>query len=114
MAQGNAKAGRMSTKQIREDFRLKGDDYYRRNYAGNNNPLRSARMEILYNIFSSVDIASRDVLDAGAGPAVLYEMITRFGGGYFASDISIDNIMAAHKRIGDFNGVVADTCRLPF
>jgi ubiquinone/menaquinone biosynthesis C-methylase UbiE len=98
---------------IKRQFSEKGETYFQENYLGKN-PLRERRMDVLKKIFADLSVASKAFLDAGAGPAVLYEMITSLNGNYFASDISIDNLKAARSRVGDFPCVVADTCSLPF
>jgi SAM-dependent methyltransferase len=53
------------------------------------------------------------VLEAGAGPAVLGEVLRARAATYVALDLSLDNLVAARERIGEFAGVVGDLTALP-
>lgn len=99
---------------IKKQFEEKKDSYFESNYSGNKNPGRTQRMALLDACFDRLNIRGKKVLDAGAGPAVLYEMIYAKGGQYVASDLSEHNIEAAIRRVGELEAVVADTCKLPF
>ena len=103
-----------TTSQIKEDFKRKSESYFELNYRANKNINRQYRQELVRNILRDLHIEGLDVLDAGSGPGVLGEIVKECKAVYFASDISIHNIEAAQKRLGDFPAVVADTRSLPF
>lgn len=100
--------------QIKEDFKRKSESYFELNYRANKNLNRQFRQELVRNILRDLNIEGKEVLDAGAGPGVLGEIIRENRAHYFASDISIHNIESALKRLGEFPAVVADTRSLPF
>lgn len=100
--------------KIKEDFFNKRDSYYETNYVGNKNADRAARQKFIANVLKKLNIADKTFLDAGAGPAVLGELVKEYNGIYFASDLSIHNLESGKKRIGEFYGCVADNCALPF
>jgi len=101
-------------KKIREDFRDKSKTYFEANYSGNSNPERMERLQLVREALRNLPLKNFTMLDAGAGPAVLFEVASQIPCAYFASDISQHNLESARQRVGDFPAVVADTCHLPF
>ena len=99
---------------IKEDFQNKSDTYFEANYVGNKNADRLARQNLISSVIKNAGIANLKFLDAGAGPAVLGEIVKENKGIYHASDLSIHNLISGQKRIGNFDACVADNCSLPF
>jgi ubiquinone/menaquinone biosynthesis C-methylase UbiE len=103
-----------SDKNILEDFRNKSSSYYQDVYLLRKDIKRVNRINLIEKILTGFDLAGKKVLDAGSGPAVLYDTIMHFGGDYTALDLSPDNIKAAQSRIPGVNAVEGSVTNMPF
>jgi SAM-dependent methyltransferase len=99
---------------VRNAFRSRSGSYFEDNYASPRNPERARRRSRTAELLE--ELVSRDsvVLEAGAGPAVLAEVLEPRVSAYVALDLSLDNLLAARDRIGPFAGVIGDLTALPF
>jgi len=89
-----------------DDFKGKSKYYYERIYLEGKDPKRISRLKETDNFLKNFDLNNKTVLDAGSGPAVLYDLINKHKGIYYAIDISPDNIKSAKKRIPGLNATV--------
>src|SRR5207248_813222 len=94
-------------------YLTRGASYYRDNYGGAN-PQRDARLGLVTDLLEGLVRPGADVLEAGAGPAVLAEPIRELTQRYVALDLSLDNLLAGRERAGDFAAVVGTLTALPF
>lgn len=107
-------SGAPTAAAIRDAFRSRSGSYFADNYVGGQNPERTTRQSRIVTLLEGLVSNESVVLEAGAGPAVLAEALEPMAGAYLALDLSLDNLLAARTRIGQFAGVVGDLTALPF
>lgn len=106
--------GASTAAAVRDAFRSRSGSYFADNYVDAQNPERARRQGRIRTMLEGLVSSDSVVLEAGAGPAVLAEALEPMAGAYLALDLSIDNLLAARDRIGQFTGVVGDLTALPF
>ncbi len=104
----------MSQNEIIKDFESKSSTYFEDIYINKKDVNRVNRFELLDSILSEFDLNGKLVLDAGSGPAVLYELIKKHNADYTAIDLSPHNIAAAMKRNTDISAFVGSILDMPF
>lgn len=105
--------GTAGASPIVESFKTRGATYYSDNYIPGRNPERFSRLQRATRLLEHVVHPGTSVLEAGAGPAVLAEPIRRLTDSYVALDLSLENLLFARQRIGEFTGIVGTLTALP-
>lgn len=100
-------------KAVVEAFRSRSTTYFADNYGLGQNADRAARQQRVTQLLGQLVHPGAAVLEAGAGPAVLADALAANTGRYVALDLSLENLVAARRRIGEFAGVVGDLAALP-
>lgn len=94
-------------------FRERAHTYYADNYVQDRNPERAKRKDLAERLLSEFAEPRMRVLDVGAGPAILAGALQRLKCVYVALDLSLENLVAGRRRVGDLVGVVGTATALP-
>ena len=99
-------------RQIVRAFTTRSVSYYSDNYSAPTSE-RAARYRLVERIARSIVEPGMLVADIGAGPGVFAELVGGLDAGYVAVDLSIDNLLAAQKRVPGLHAVAATATSLP-
>jgi ubiquinone/menaquinone biosynthesis C-methylase UbiE len=100
-------------RQIVRAFATRSVSYYSDNYSAPTSE-RAARYRLVEHITRPIVEHGMLIADVGAGPGVFAELMGGLGARYVAVDLSIDNLLAAQRRIPEVEAVVATATSLPF
>ena len=109
------KRRQVETNQARiiQAFRTRSKSYYADNYGRLSDSPRFERKKVVESILRENVVAGARVLEVGAGPGVMGEVIRQLSAKYTALDLSVDNLMNGRERLRILSGVVGDVQALP-
>lgn len=113
LIEGDKIANGRQEQGIVQAFKARSSSYYDDNYGVPSGSERLARYELVIELLRSFGRPGQRVADVGSGPAVFAEPARAADMAYVAVDLSLNNLLAARKRVPVLEAVVGNVTQLP-